>query len=128
MSSLKKLILSLLLLTTSLSANSIDKAFAFAIYDENGRSENIQNTKNTQHDYNEVCYTKIAVFGKVQHNTKVESKIGNSIGTFVSKEPILNFRKIVIGYEYTFKHLTVSSGLLQVVVNNRLFDSRVFVK
>lgn len=128
MNSLKKLFIFLVLLSTALNANSINKAFAFAIFDESGKSENIQNIKNTQHDYNNICYTKIAVFGKVLHNTKVESKIGNSIGTEISKEPILNFRKIVIGYEYTFKHQTVKNGLLQVFVDNRLFDSRVFVK
>ncbi len=112
------------------SANSLDvsKAFAFAIYDENGKSENIQNINTTKYDYEGICYTKIVVFGKMLHNKKIDVLIGNSIGTLVDKKPITDIRKIVIAYEYTFKHLTVTNGLLQVKIDNKLYDSRVFVK
>ena len=57
-----------------------------------------------------------------------EVLIGNSIGTFVDEKPIVDIRKIVIAYEYTFKHYSVTSGLLQVKIDNKLYDSRVFVK
>ena len=87
------------------SSNNISKAFAFAIFDENGQSENIQNISTTKYDYEGISYTKIVVFGKMLHN-----------------------RKIVIAYEYTFKHYSVTSGLLQVKIDNKLYDSRVFVK
>ena len=110
------------------SSNNISKAFAFAIFDENGQSENIQNISTTKYDYEGISYTKIVVFGKMLHNRKIDVLIGNSIGTFVDEKPIVDIRKIVIAYEYTFKHYSVTSGLLQVKIDNKLYDSRVFVK
>ena len=41
--------------------NTIYKAFAVAIYDENGKGENVQHIKITQNNYNGICYTKIAI-------------------------------------------------------------------
>lgn len=123
-----RILLFLLVLLSFSYSNQINKAFAFAIYNENGQSENIQNINITKYDYNEICYTKIAVFGKLKHNTNIEVKIGNSIGAFENKIPITNIGKIVIGYEYTFKHYTVTTGRLEVRVDNKLYDARVFVK
>ncbi len=123
-----RLILILSILFSISYSNQINKAFVFAIFDENGKSENLQNSYSTQNDYNEICYTKIAVFGKILHNTNVTVNIGNSIGNFESKTPITDIRKIVIGYEYTFKHYSVTSGRIEVKVDNKLYDARVFVK
>ena len=100
----------------------------FYIYDENGKGENVQHTKITQNNYNGICYTKIAIFGNINNNSRIEVIIGNSIGNFENKIPLTNDKNIVIGYEYTFKHYTVEKGHIEVKIDNKLYDSKVFVK
>ncbi|QKF74035.1 hypothetical protein AFAEC_1883 [Aliarcobacter faecis] len=109
-------------------SDDIYKAFAVAIYDENKMGENIQHKTTTQNDYNGICYVKIAIFGKISNNSKIEVNIGNSIGNFQEKIPITNNKNIVIGYEYSFKFYTVTKGHIEVKVDNKLYDSKVFVK
>lgn len=116
-----------LLLSFSYS-NNIYKAFAVAIYDENGKGENIQYAKITQNNYSDICYTKIAIFGKINNNSRIEVNIGNSIGNFENKVPLINDKNIVIGYEYSFKHYTVEKGYIEIRIDNKLYDSKVFVK
>lgn len=116
-----------LLLSFSYS-NNIYKAFAVAIYDENGKGENIQHAKITQNNYSDICYTKIAIFGKINNNSRIEVNIGNSIGNFENKVPLINDKNIVIGYEYSFKHYTVEKGYIEIRIDNKLYDSKVFVK
>ena len=122
-----KLIFLFFLLLSFSYSNTIYKAFAVAIYDENGKGENVQHTKITQNNYNGICYTKIAIFGNINNNSRIEVIIGNSIGNFENKIPLTNDKNIVIGYEYTFKHYTVEKGHIEVKIDNKLYDSKVFV-
>ena len=123
-----KLIFLFFLLLSFSYSNTIYKAFAVAIYDENGKGENIQHAKITQNNYSDICYTKIAIFGNINNNSRIEVIIGNSIGNFENKIPLTNDKNIVIGYEYTFKHYTVEKGHIEVKIDNKLYDSKVFVK
>ena len=125
---MSRLILIFFFLFSFSYSNDIYKAFAVAIYDENNHGENIQHSKITQNDYNGICYTKIAIFGKVSNNSKIDINIGNSLGNLENKIPLTNNKNIVIGYEYTFKHYTVDKGYIEVRVDNKLYDSKVYVK
>ena len=75
-----KKILSILLL---LSINSlafeekVQAAYAIGIFDKQGEGENIQHKRITQNDYNDICFSKIVVFGNTS-NSNIEVKIGNS--------------------------------------------------
>lgn len=125
---MSRLILIFFFLFSFSYSNDIYKAFAVAIYDENNHGENVQHTKITQNNYNGICYTKIAIFGNINNNSRIEVIIGNSIGNFENKIPLTNDKNIVIGYEYTFKHYTVEKGHIEVKIDNKLYDSKVFVK
>ena len=115
---MSRLILIFFFLFSFSYSNDIYKAFAVAIYDENNHGENIQHSKITQNDYN----------GKVSNNSKIDINIGTSLGNLENKIPLTNNKDIVIGYEYTFKHYTVDKGYIEVRVDNKLYDSKVYVK
>jgi len=121
----------LILLSSIIQLNAynskINSAYAIAIFHENEKGENIQHTRKTKDDYNGICYSKIVVFGKVT-NAKTSVKIGNSVGTFIRAIPIYNKYKIKIAQEQTFKHYNVTKGYIEVRVNKKLYDSKVFVK
>lgn len=124
------IILTLLLLTlTNLNAYSskIKSAHAIGVFHQNGKGENIQHVRETKQNYNGTCYSKIVIFGTF-NQVKVDVKIGNSIGTFYKSIPIYNKQKIKIAQEQTFIHKNVTKGYLEVRVNNKLYDSKVFVK
>lgn len=125
---MKKVLFLLLLFINFSFSTEIYKAFAVAIFDENFKGENVQHSKSTQNNYNGICYTKIAIFGTINNNSKIDVTIGNSIGNFENKTPLTNDKNIVIGYEYTFKHYTVNKGFIEVRIDNKLYDSKVFVK
>ncbi|MGB1226550.1 MAG: hypothetical protein ACPG9K_01570 [Poseidonibacter sp.] len=124
------IILTLLLLTlTNLNAYSskIKSAHAIGVFHQNGKGENIQHLKETKQNYNGTCYSKIVIFGTF-NQINVDVKIGNSTGTFNKSIPIYNKQKIKIAQEQTFIHKNVTKGYLEVRVNNKLYDSKVFVK
>ena len=124
------IILTLMILSiTQVSAYTakIKTAHAIGIFHKNGTGENIQHLRKTKDDYNGICYSKIVVFGNL-HNIKTSVNIGTSIGTLVKTIPIYNKQKIKIAEEQTFKHYGVTKGYIQVKVNNKLYDSKVFVK
>lgn len=123
------LIASQLFILTNLNAYSIQikAAHAIGIFHENGNGENVQHVRETKDDYNGVCFTKIVVFGKL-NNLIPEVKIGSSIGSFVKELPIYNKQKIKIAKEITFKHYSVTKGYIEVRINKKLYDTKVFVK
>lgn len=125
---MKKIVLLLILLLNLSYSSNIQKAFAVAVFDEDGKGENIQNKRITENDYNGICYSKIIIFGQFNNNLNLDIKIGNSIGTYESKIPISNQNNIVIGYELTFKHYTVTSGYFEVRIDGKLYDTKVFIK
>lgn len=128
---MKKLIFIIFFLTsTFITANSnIQKAIAVAIYHEDETGENVQHKKITTYDYNGTCYTKIAIFGSYDKNTKVEVRVGDSLGIYQSNTPLFNkYTKKIFGYELTFKHQNVSKGYFEVKVDNKLYDSKTFIK
>ncbi|MDZ7819744.1 MAG: hypothetical protein U5K55_14540 [Aliarcobacter sp.] len=102
-------------------------SYAIAIFDENGDGENIQHKKITSNDYNGICYSKIVIFGNFI-NSKVEVKIGDSLGYYENSISIYNKQKIKIGEELTFKHYNIQKGYFEVRINNKLYDTKVFVK
>lgn len=127
-----KNIISLLILcyfSTSLFAfdSKIQASYAIAIFDENKNGENIQHKKMTINDYNGICYSKIVIFGDY-FNSKIEVKIGDSLGYFENSISIYNNRKIKIGEELTFKHNNVQKGYFEVKIDDKVYDSKVFIK
>lgn len=127
---MKKSLLIPFLAISSLFAfdSNIQASYAIGIFHENGKGENIQHKKITDQDYNGTCFSKIVIFGDYNSNSNIEVKIGDSIGHFINKTPVFNDRNIRIGYELTFKHYTIRKGLFQVKIDNKLYDSKVFVK
>jgi hypothetical protein len=128
---MKKIFILITLLLTITQANAystkIKTAHAIGIFHKNGNGENIQHVRKTKDDYNGICYSKIVIFGKL-NNINVKVKIGNSIGSFIKRIPIYNKQKIKIAQEMTFKHYNVTKGYIEVRINNKLYDSKVFVK
>ena len=120
-------LLALSLTNSNAYSTQIKTAHAIAIFHENGNGENIQHLRKTKDDYNGTCFSKVVVFGKL-NNIKAEVKIGNSKGIFVKAIPIYNRQKIKIAEEMTYKHYKVTKGYFKVIVNNKLYDSKVFVK
>lgn len=124
------ILITLLALTITHSnaySTKIKTAHAIGIFHKNGNGENIQHVRKTKGDYNGLCYSKIVVFGKL-NNIKPKVKIGNSIGIFIKTISIYNKQKIKIAEEMTFKHYNVTKGYIEVRINQKLYDSKVFVK
>ena len=125
---MKKLILILLILNLNLAySSSIQASYAIGVFHENGNGENVQHKKITDQDYNGICFSKIVVFGEIR-NKKIEVRIGNSLGYFENSIPIYNKQKIFIAEELTFKHYNVSKGYFEVKIDNKIYDTKVFVK
>ena len=129
---MKKIFITLaLLLTTIIQVKAyptkIKAAYAIGIFHNNGNGENIQHKIETKDNYNGTCYSKIVVFSNAG-NFISNVKIGNSIGTLIKSTPIYNKLKIKIAQEQTFKHYNVTKGYIEVRINNKLFDSKVFIK
>ena len=121
-----KILTLILFINLFLDASDI-KAYAIGIFNEKGDGENIQHKRITDNDYNHICYSRIVVFGNISHE-RVEVKIGDSLGYFEKSTSVVNKHKIKIGEEMTFKHYTVEKGYFEVKVNNKLYDTKVFVK
>jgi hypothetical protein len=121
-----KILTLILLMNLFLNASNI-KAYAIGIFDEKGKGENIQHKRITDNDYNNTCYSRIVVFGNISH-LRVEVKIGNSLGHFEKSTFVYNKNKIKIGEEMTFKHFTIDKGYFEVRINNKLYDTKVFIK
>ena len=107
--------------------SEIQASYSVGVFHENGSGENVQHKKITDQDYNGVCFSKIVVFGEIR-NKKIEVKIGKSLGYFESSIPIYNNQKIYIAEELTFKHYNVSKGYFEVKINDKIYDTKVFVK
>lgn len=107
--------------------SNIQASYAIGIFDEKGNGENIQHKKITDNDYDGTCFSKIVIFGNTV-NSKIQVKIGNSLGYFVKSISIYNNKKIKIGEEITFKHYNIKKGYFEVKINNKLYDTKVFVK
>ena len=100
-----KILTLILFINLFLNASDI-KAYAIGIFDEKGEGENIQHKRITNNDYNNICYSRIVVFGNIPH-ARVQVKIGNSLGHFEKSIFVYNKHKIKIAEEITFKHYTV---------------------
>ncbi len=126
---MKKFILISLLINLNLFALSSDiqKAIATGVFHANGRGEKVQHVTTTEENYDGTCYSKIAVFGKID-NKNIKVRIGDSLGYFQNSIPIYNIQNILIGYELTFLHYNVTKGLFEVSIDGRIYDSKVFVK
>lgn len=126
---MKKLIYFLLINTFTLFAfeSKIQASYAIGIFDEKGNGENIQHKKITSNDYNDICYSKIVIFGNFV-NSKIEVKIGNSLGHYENSIPVYNKQKIKIGEELTFKHYSIQKGYFEIKIDDKLYDTKVFVK
>ena len=127
---MKKLITLLFLINLNLFAldiNVVKESFAIGVFRENGAGEKVQHKKITDENYDGTCFSKVAVLGKMG-NKNIKVKIGSSLGYFQAKAPIFNIKNILIGYELTFIHYNVTSGILQVSIDGRIYDSKLFVK
>lgn len=128
---MKKLYLTKIFLLLSfintLSFADISNAYAIGIFDETGNGENIQKKRKTEHDYNGTCFTKIVVLGSF-NQIKPKVTINNSIGHFQKEKSIYNKNRIKIGSIITYKHFNIKSGYIRVSYENKLFDTKVFVK
>ena len=126
---MKKFIFLFFITSFSLFAfnSNIQASYAIGIFDEKGKGENIQHKRVTNNDYNGVCYSKIVIFGDFS-NSKIEIHIGDSLGYYENSKTIYNKQKIKIGEELTFKHFNVQKGYFQVKINNKVYDTKVFVK
>ncbi|RXJ85750.1 hypothetical protein [Arcobacter cloacae] len=127
---MKKFILTLFLTISNLFSfdSNIQGSYAIGVFHENGTGENIQHKKITQDDYNGTCFSKIVIFGDISNNSKIEVKIGNSLGYIQNQIPIYNKNKIKIGTEITFIHYNVDKGYFEIKIDNKLYDSKVFIK
>ncbi|CAM3878768.1 hypothetical protein [Arcobacter cloacae] len=127
---MKKFILTLFLTISNLFSfdSNIQGSYAIGVFHENGAGENIQHKKITQDDYNGTCFSKIVIFGNISNNSKIEVKIGNSLGYIQNQIPIYNKNKIKIGTEITFIHYNVDKGYFEIKIDNKLYDSKVFIK
>lgn len=127
---MKKLLTLLFLINLNLfalPADDIKEAFAIGVFHQSGAGEKVQNKKTTDENYNGTCFSKVAVLGKLR-NQNIKVKIGSSLGYFQAKAPIFNIKNILIGYELTFLHEDVTSGILQVNIDGKIYDSKLFVK
>ncbi len=126
---MKKIIYIFLFSSLLLFADSfkIKASYAVGIFDENGNGENVQHLKITQNDYNGTCFSKIVVFGEII-NTNIEVKIGNSFGYLEKSISIYNNQKIKIGNELTFKHYNISKGYFEIKIDDKIYDTKVFIK
>ena len=103
------------------------QAFAIAIFDKNGNGENIQHLRFSKNDYNGTCFSKIVVFGNV--NVKdITVKIGNSFGHYLNSRPIYSKSKLLIANEITFKHFAITKGYFEIKINDKIFDTKVYIK
>jgi hypothetical protein len=127
---MKKIILTLFLTISYLfSFNSnIQSSYAIGIFHENGEGENIQHKKISDNDYNGTCFSKIIIFGEFSSNSKIEVKIGNSLGYMQNQIPIYNKNKIKIATEITFIHYNLDKGYFEIKIDNKLYDTKVFIK
>ena len=107
--------------------SKIQAAYAIGIFDKNGKGENIQGLKTTKNDYNNICFSKIVVFG-IFNIKDVKVNIGTSLGHFTKSRSIYNKQKIKIAQELTFKHFNIKKGYFELRINNKLYDTKVFVK
>lgn len=128
---MKKLITLLFLINLNLFAltsDDIKEAFAIGMFHSSGSGEKVQNKKVTEDNYDGTCFSKIAILGKLGNNLNIKVRIGSSIGTYQTKAPIYNAKNILIGYELTFIHESVTSGILEVSIDGRIYDSKLYVK
>jgi hypothetical protein len=126
---MKKIILILITFVITLFAynSNIKASYAIGIFNEKGDGENIQHKRITDNNYNGICYSRIVVFGNISHE-RVEVKIGDSLGYFEKSTSVFNKNKIKIGEEMTFKHYNIDKGYFKVKINNKLYDTKVFIK
>jgi hypothetical protein len=106
---------------------NVQRAFAIGVFNENGKGENVQHVRKTKFDYNGICYTKVFVIGSIYHG-RFQVTIGDSIGSLQSSKDIFNKYKKRVGAVYLFKHYSVTDGFIKVIIDDKLYDKRVFVK
>ena len=126
---MKKLILILLFINLNLFALSSDikEALAVGVFHENGAGEKVQRKKITDENYDGICFSKIVVIGKIE-NKNIKVRIGESLGYIQNSIPVYNVQNILIGEEITFLHNNVTKGLIEVSIDGRIYDSKVFLK
>ena len=126
---MKKLILISFLINLNLFALSSDikEALAVGVFHEDGTGEKVQHKRITDENYDGTCFSKIVVIGKIE-NKSIKVRIGESLGYIQNTTHVYNVQNILIGEEITFLHNTVTKGLIEVSIDGRIYDSKVFVK
>lgn len=126
---MKKPILLLMLTITQLFSynTNVKAAYAIGIFDEKGNGEKVQHIRKTKNDYNNTCYTKVFVIGRLL-KLKPDVYVGKSKGHYQSSKSIYNNRKIKIGEVLLYKHYAVDKGYFKVYFRNKLLDTKVYVK
>jgi hypothetical protein len=126
---MKKLILISFLINLNLFALSSDikEALAVGVFHEDGTGEKVQHKRITDENYDGTCFSKIVVIGKIE-NKSIKVRIGESLGYIQNTTHVYNVQNILIGEEITFLHNNVTKGLIEVSIDGRIYDSKVFVK
>lgn len=126
---MKKLILISFLINLNLFALSSDikEALAVGVFHEDGTGEKVQHKRITDENYDGTCFSKIVVIGKIE-NKNIKVRIGESLGYIQNTTHVYNVQNILIGEEITFLHNNVTKGLIEVSIDGRIYDSKVFVK
>lgn len=116
------------LIISFLNSQNIQKAFLVAIYDKS-RVENVQHKTKTDFEYRGEIFFVVAIIGSYDKNTDISTKINSSKGELVDTKALYNnLTKKVYGHELTFRHLNVEKGYFEVFVDEKLYDTKVFVK
>ena len=126
---MKKLILISFLINLNLFALSSDikEALAVGVFHEDGTGEKVQHKRITDENYDGTCFSKIVVIGKIE-NKSIKVRIGESLGYIQNTTHVYNVQNILIGEEITFLHNNVTKGLIEVSIDGRIYDSKLFVK
>lgn len=123
-----KRLLFIILFFTFLNSQNIQKSFLVAIYDKN-RVENVQHKIKTDFEYKGEIFFIVAIIGSYNKNTNIVTKINGSKGKLIDTKALYNnITKKIYGYELTFKHLDVRKGYFEIFIDDKLYDTKVFVK
>jgi len=113
-----------------LYANDIQKAFLASIYDNQyNLIENVQHKTITNNKYFGTYLFNVVVIGNYNKNVKVVTKINNSVGKLIKTEVLFNkINKRVYGKILFFELNVEQSGYFEVFINNKLYDTKVFIR
>lgn len=123
---LKVLLINLLLINSLFASSKIYNAYALTISDENGKKENIQNKRATTSDFNGICFVEIFVNSKYKTDIP-KVTIDTAIGHFQSSKSVYK-NKIKVGEIMLFKFYNIRKGYLKITINDKLYDTKTFIR